>query len=81
MIGFVDPSQSSRNFGFEKLRNRNGEKMGSEKKRLSDLDCQQMSQNCFGWFEAYYRVLPFGCGKMTTAHFETESTRALKPFI
>ena len=45
---------------------------------MSDLDCQKMDQIDFGWFEAYYRVLPFGCGKMTTAHFETESTRALE---
>lgn len=50
----------------------------SEKKRLSDLNCDQMDQKFFGWFEAYYRVLPFGCGKMTTAHFETDSTRALE---
>ena len=54
------------------------QKYFSEKKRLSDLECQKMNQMDFGWFEAYYRVLPFGCGKMTTAHFETESTRALE---
>jgi hypothetical protein len=47
------------------------------KTRLQDIDLEELTEYFGGWFEALLHVLHTGCGKMTTAHFEDESIRAL----